>query len=254
MTTTRAAPAGTATVKNATTKTAAAAPARRWPSDFACKQVMAWTGLVFGLYVLVHMIGNLKAYLGPQEFDNYAVWLRRMLEPAAPYSSVLWVIRVVLLVCLVGHVSCAYLLWRRAWVARGPFRRKGLPLRSFSARTMPVTGLVLLLFIIFHILDLTTGTRPVASGAYTPMTATRSFAYDNLVHSFDRPWVSGFYIATMLLLGLHLSHGLWLAVNDLGATGHRLRQVSVAVAGIVAIAVMVGNISLPVAVLTGVVS
>jgi succinate dehydrogenase / fumarate reductase cytochrome b subunit len=215
---------------------------------------MAWTGLIFGLYVLVHMVGNLKAYLGPQEFDSYAMWLRHMLEPAAPYSSVLWVIRVVLLTCLVGHVVCAYILWRRARAARGSFGRKGLPLRSFAARTMPVTGVVLLLYIIFHILDLTTGTRPVASAQYTPMTEARSFAYENLVHSFDRPWVSAIYIFTMLLLGLHLSHGLWLAVNDLGATGHRLRQVSVALAGIVAIAVMVGNISLPVAVLAGVVS
>jgi len=215
---------------------------------------MAWTGLVFGLFVLVHMVGNLKAYLGPQEFDSYAMWLRHMLEPAAPYSGVLWAIRVVLLACLVGHVACAYILWRRARAARGPFGRKGLPLRSFAARTMPITGVVLLLYIFFHILDLTTGTRPVASAQYTPLTEARSFAYENLVHSLDRPWVSAIYIFTMLLLGLHLSHGLWLAVNDLGATGHRLRQVSVALAGIIAIAVVVGNISLPVAVLTGVVS
>lgn len=249
MTTTQASP-----TRAGAHKPAAGPPVRRRPSDFACKQVMAVTGLAFGLFVLVHMLGNLKAYLGRQEFDSYAVWLRHLLEPVAPYSGVLWVFRAVLLACLVGHVSCAYILWRRARIARGPFRRKGLPLRSFAARTMPVTGLVLLLFIIFHILDLTTGTRPVASAEYTPMTATRSFAYDNLVHSFDRPWVSAFYIAAMLMLGLHLSHGLWLAVNDLGATGHRLRQVSVAVSGIIAIAVMVGNISLPIAVLTGVVS
>ena len=65
---------------------------------------------------------------------------------------------------------------------------------------MPVTGLVLLLFIIFHILDLTTGTHPVASAEYTPMTATRNFAYDNLVHSFECPWVSAFYIFAMLPL------------------------------------------------------
>ena len=232
----------------------AAPPERRRPTDFACKQVMAVTGLVFGVFVLVHMLGNLKAYLGRQGFDSYAVWLRHLLEPVVPYSGVLWVMRAVLLACLVGHVSCAYILWRRARRARGPFRRKGLPLRSFAARTRPVTGLLLLLFITFHILDLTTGTRPAASAEYTPTTATQSFAYDNLVHSFDRPWVSAFYIAAMLLLGLHLSHGLWLAVNDLGATGHRLRQVSLALAGVIAIAVTVGNISLPIAVLTGVVS
>ena len=249
MSTTEAAPARTGADKSV-----AATLVRRRPSDFACKQVMAVTGLVFGLFVLMHMVGNLKAYLGREAFDSYAVWLRHMLEPAAPYSSVLWVIRAVLVACLVGHVGCACILWRRERIARGPFRRKGLPLRSFAARTMPVTGVVLLLFIIFHILDLTTGTRPVASAEYAPMTTTRSYAYDNLVHSLDRPWVSAFYIAAMLLLGLHLSHGLWLAVNDLGATGHRLRQVSVALAGIVAIVVTVGNISLPIAVLTGVVS
>jgi succinate dehydrogenase / fumarate reductase, cytochrome b subunit len=249
MTTTRAAP-----TRASTHRPTVGPPARLRPSDFACKQVMAVTGLLFGSFVLVHMLGNLKAYLGRQEFDRYAVWLRHLLQPAVPYSGVLWVVRAVLLACLVGHVSCAYILWRRARTARGPFRRKGLPLRSFAARTMPVTGMVLLLFIIFHILDLTTGTRPAASAEYTPTSASQSFAYANLVHSFDRPWVSAFYMTAMLLLGLHLSHGLWLAVNDLGATGHRLRQVSLALAGIIAIAVMVGNISLPIAVLTGVVS
>jgi succinate dehydrogenase / fumarate reductase, cytochrome b subunit len=249
MTTTQAAP-----TRATTHGPTVGPPTRRRLSDFACKQVMAVTGLLFGSFVLVHMLGNLKAYLGRQEFDSYAAWLRHLLEPAVPYSGVLWVIRAVLFACLVGHVSCAYILWRRARTARGPFRRKGLPLRSFAARTMPVTGVVLLLFIIFHILDLTTGTRPAASAEYTPTSATQSFAYANLVHSFERPWVSAFYMTAMLLLGLHLSHGLWLAVNDLGATGHRLRQVSVALAGIIAIAVMVGNISLPIAVLTGDVS
>jgi succinate dehydrogenase / fumarate reductase, cytochrome b subunit len=251
VTTTHAAPTRTGGDKAATT---AAAPVSRLPSDFACKQVMAWTGLIFGLYVLVHMVGNMKAYLGPAEFDSYAVWLRHMLEPVAPPAGVLWLVRAVLLTCLVAHLTCATILFFRARARRGPFRRKGLPLRSFAARSMPVTGVVLLLFIIFHILDLTTGTRPIAAAQYTPMTAARSVAYDNLVHSFDRPWVSAFYILAMLLLGLHLSHGLWLAVNDLGATGRRVRQISVAGAGIVALAVMVGNISLPIAVLTGVVS
>ena len=227
---------------------------RRWPTDFVCKLVMSLSGIVFGGFVLVHMLGNLKAYLGPAHFDDYAMWLRHMLEPLFPYEGVLWVLRVVLLACLVGHVGCAYLLTRRSWVARGRFRRKGLGLRSFAARTMPVSGVVLLLFIVFHILDLTTGTRPIASAAYRPISDGRSFAYDNLVHSFERPWASGFYIAAMLVLGLHVAHGLRLAVNDLGATGHRLRQVSTAVAGLIALAVMVGNISLPIAVLTGVVS
>jgi succinate dehydrogenase / fumarate reductase, cytochrome b subunit len=86
------------------------------------------------------------------------------------------------------------------------------------------------------------------------MTSTRSLAHVNLVHRFDRPWVSAFYIFAMLVLALHLSHGLWTAVNDLGATGRRARQVARVAAGVVVLAVVVGNISLPIAVLTGVVS
>jgi succinate dehydrogenase / fumarate reductase cytochrome b subunit len=116
--------AKTRTVTDKPAKAAPGEPARRRLSDFACKQVMAVTGIVFGLYVLVHMLGNLKAYLGPEEFGNYAVWLRRMLEPAAPYSSVLWVFRVVLLGCLVGHVTCATILFFRARAARGPFEAR----------------------------------------------------------------------------------------------------------------------------------
>src|ERR1700745_192311 len=144
MTTTQAAPP-----RASTGRPTVGPPARRRPSDFACKQVMAVTGLVFGLFVLVHMLGNLKAYLGRQEFESYAVWLRHMLDPVVPYSGVLWVMRAVLLACLVGHVSCAYILWRRARIARGPFRRTGLPLRSFAARTMAVNGGGLLVVLFF---------------------------------------------------------------------------------------------------------
>ena len=115
MSTTEAAPARTGADKSV-----AATLVRRRPSDFACKQVMAVTGLVFGLFVLMHMVGNLKAYLGREAFDSYAVWLRHMLEPAAPYSSVLWVIRAVL---RPPQRGCAW-----AWPgvpAVGPGRRCG---------------------------------------------------------------------------------------------------------------------------------
>jgi succinate dehydrogenase / fumarate reductase, cytochrome b subunit len=193
--------------------------------------------------------------LGREEhFDDYALWLRHLLEPAVPYSGVLWVLRAVLLACVIAHVTCATILFFRARATRGSFRRKQWPLRSFAARNMPVAGVVLLLFIIFHLLDLTTGTRPVASTEYTPMTSTRSLAYGNLVHSFDRPWVSALYFFVMLPLVLHLSHELWTAVNDLGTTGRRARQVARVAAGVVVLALVVGNLSLPIAGLTGVVS
>ncbi|MCU1618158.1 MAG: putative succinate dehydrogenase cytochrome b subunit [Modestobacter sp.] len=233
------------------------APVIRRPprvSTVTAKVVMAGTGTVFTLFVVVHLVGNLKVYLGAQHFDDYAHWLRTLLEPLVPYEGVLWVLRVVLAVSLVAHLGCGALLWRRARRARGAFRRRLLGWRTFSARTMPVTGIVLLLFLVFHILDLTTGTAPVASGAYDPGTTTTSAAYANLVASFDRPAVSAFYLLAMAVLGLHLLHGLWSVVNDLGVTGQRSRQVAVVVGGTVAGLVFLGNASIPIAVLTGLVS
>lgn len=215
---------------------------------------MAVTGILFGLFVFAHMIGNLKVFTGAEHFDDYAHWLRTVLEPLLPYEGLLWILRVVLLVALVGHVWCAALLTVRGRRARGPYRRKGLGWRSFPARTMPVTGVVLLLFIVFHILDLTTGTTPVASADYRGATTTTSYAYDNLVASFDRPAAAAVYIVAMLALGAHLAHGLWSAVNDLGVTGRRVRQVCLALSGLVALVVMVANIAIPVAVQLGVVS
>lgn len=224
------------------------------PSSVTLKLVMAATGIVFALFVLVHMIGNLKVYTGAAHFDDYAHWLRTLLEPLLPYEGALWIFRIVLLGCLVAHVGCAVLLTRRAHVARGRFRRRGLGLRSFTARTMLVSGLVLLLFIVFHILDLTVGARPFASSAFVGATETTSRAYDNLIASFDRPGVAMFYLLAMAVLGAHLVHGLWTAVNDLGVTGQRARQVGVALGGALALAVMLGNMTIPIAVWTGVVS
>ncbi|PBC43357.1 succinate dehydrogenase [Rhodococcus sp. ACPA4] len=224
------------------------------PSNVTCKILMAVTGLIFAAFVVVHMIGNLKVYTGAEHFDDYAHWLRTVFEPFLPYEGMLWILRIVLLVSLIAHVWCAWLLTLRARRARGPFRRKGLGLSSFTARTMPVTGAVLLLFIVFHILDLTTGTRPIGSTEYEAATRSQSYAYDNLVASFERPAVAAFYILAMALLAMHLAHGLWSAVNDLGVTGQRFRQVAVALAGIIALVVMVGNMSIPIAVLTGLVS
>lgn len=224
------------------------------PSSVTLKLVMALTGIVFALYVLVHMIGNLKVYTGAGHFDAYAHWLRTLAEPLLPYEGALWIFRVVLLACLIAHVGAAVLLTRRAHRARGRFRRTGLGLRSFTARTMLVTGLVLLGFIVFHILDLTTGTRPFASSSFTGTTVTTSHAYDNLIASFERPGVAVFYLFAMVVLGAHLVHGLWTAVNDLGVTGQRARQVGVAIGGLLASAVMVGNMTIPIAVWTGLLS
>ncbi|TDT33815.1 succinate dehydrogenase cytochrome b subunit [Naumannella halotolerans] len=227
--------------------TAGTSPPRPMISNFWAKTIMAITGLIFAAFVFVHMYGNLHIYYGAQAFDEYAHWLRTLLEPLLPYSGVLWILRVVLLICLVLHVGCAVLLHVRSRQARGPHRRPGLRrTEAWLARSMLASGVIIGLFVIFHILDLTIGLQPAATDVFT-----HGAAYANLVASFRRPLVAAFYILAMLVLSAHLAHGIWAAANDLGATGKRLRQVAVIVAGLVALAVCVGNISIPVMVLTG---
>lgn len=221
------------------------------PATWVLKVVMAVTGTIFGVFVVFHLVGNLKVFLGPEEFDAYAHWLQRdLLAPLVPHGWFIWIFRAVLTLSLVAHVWAAVVLRRRARVARGPHRRQGMrTFRSFQARSMLVTGAVLLFFVVFHVLDLTTGTQPAASAEFV-----HGSAYANLVHSFQRPVVAAFYMLAIGTLFLHLAHGLWSVVNDLGATGRRLRATGAAVAGIVGLLVLVGNLLIPVAVLTGLVS
>lgn len=222
------------------------------PSVYA-KLIMAATGAIFAIFVLVHMIGNLKIYQGAEAFNSYAHWLRVAFYPVLPYEGLLWIMRVVLLACLIAHVYCALLLRRRGATARGRWKRRGLGLNVFAARTMMVSGVVLLLFIIFHILDLTLGVPPAGPEAFEHATHEASYAYSNLLASFSRWPVAAFYIIAMLCLALHLAHGVVSAVVDFGV-GVRPRVFS-ALAGLgllFGLAVAIGNITIPVAVLTGV--
>ena len=225
-------------------------------SNSRLKSVMVVTGIVFIGYVGVHMVGNLKVYLGAEAMNDYAGFLRELLVPLLPHEWVLWGFRAVLSVCLVGHVAAAALLTARARTAGSERTSRGRKVawwRSFTSRTMPISGIVIAAFVVFHILDLTLGTTG-STGFRHPETLggeTRYFAYENLVGSFQRPIVAVFYVVAMLFLGAHLLHGSWAVVNDLGATGDRTRRVAWIAGTVVATTVMVGNISIPVAVMIG---
>ncbi|MFD5868349.1 succinate dehydrogenase cytochrome b subunit [Corynebacterium sp. NPDC060344] len=221
----------------------------KFPS-WALKLIMAVTGLLFGLYVIVHMVGNMKIFMGESDFNAYAAFLRSVGYPAIPHEGVLWIFRIVLLVAVILHVYGAFALHGRARQSRGKFRRQGMVggWNTFTARTMIITGVVLLAFIVFHILDLTIG------AAVAPENFIHGEAYANLVASFSRPLVAIWYIIAQLALLLHLSHGLWTATSDLGITGARWRKVMLFLSGLIPLLVVVGNIAIPVAVLTGLVS
>lgn len=223
--------------------------------SWAMKLTMAITGIIFALFVLVHMVGNLKVYMGAESFNTYADFLREFGYPLLPHESFLWIARIVLLVALVLHVWCAFALTGRGHQSRGKFRRKNMvsSWNTFTARSMIVTGIVLLLFIIFHLLDLTLGVQPAASADFQSPVDGNHAAYQNLVASFERPGVAIFYILAMLILFMHLSHGIWTASSDLGIAGHRWRQVMLWVSYLLPAIVMIGNISIPLAVMFGLV-
>ena len=230
-------------------------PLRKKPGfpTWAMKLTMAVTGIIFGLFVFVHMLGNLKIYAGAESFNAYADFLREFGYPLLPHESLLWIARIVLLLSLVLHVWCAFALVGRSHQSRGRFKRKKMVggWNTFTARTMPVTGIVLLLFIIFHILDLTLGVSPAAAGEFQGAVDGQHAAYQNLVESFSRPGVAIFYILAMVILFMHLSHGIWTASSDLGVTGHRTRQVILWISYLLPAIIMIGNISIPLAVMFG---
>lgn len=216
---------------------------------------MAVTGFIFVAFVVVHMIGNLKVYQGAEAFNGYAEWLRVVGYPLIPKAGVLWALRVVLLVSLLVHVWASVTLWMRGRKARGKHRRRGHSgLVATGARTMLPGGLVILVFIVVHLLDLTVGLLVQSPAFRGPDPDGTIHAYSNLIASFSRPWMAVFYIVAMLVIGFHVQHGWRTMLQDVGATGARFRRFWVILGGLIALAIVAGNAAIPVLVWTGVLS
>lgn len=223
------------------------------PPSWALKVTMAITGAIWAIFVLVHLYGNLKVYQGSEKFDGYALWLRHAFEPFFPETGVLWIMRIVLILALALHVVSAAILYVRGRRFRGPHRarkyRNGM--QAVSARLMPLTGVLILVFIVVHILDLTVGMAPVATEQFHGPTSTESTAYANLVASFSRPLMAVFYSLMMVFLAIHVAHGAKNVAVDLGSMGGRVRAGFVVVGAAAAIAILIGNASIPLAVQMG---
>jgi succinate dehydrogenase / fumarate reductase cytochrome b subunit len=227
------------------------APARPAPglsrSTIGLKALMAGSGLLFLLFLVAHMIGNLKIFFGLTTFDHYAEWLRTIGSPILPHGWYLWIQRGGLVVLLVVHVACAWILTRRAQKARPvKYQHRSKVRGAYAARTMRWGGVIVLLFVIYHILDLSTLTL-------NP-NGVRGEAYQNVVSDFSNWYVTVIYIVAMLALGLHVDHGFWSAAQTLGVNKPRTERVLKTTAHIVAAVLTVGFIIVPVAVLIGVVS
>jgi len=225
-----------------------------YESSVGKKVLMAVTGVVFFGFVIVHMVGNLKIYTGEAHFNDYAIFLRTVGDPAVPYEGVLWIFRVVLLACLGVHLTCALLVYLQSKRARkhGYYKKSDLSF-AYASRTMRWGGVTILAFVVFHILHLTLGTvHPDFVGANHPQAYEHHVnAYRNVIAGF-RVWpVSVVYILAMIPLGWHIYHGLWSATQTVGLQYEIVVRCRRPLAAAVALLIVLGNISIPLSVLAG---
>jgi succinate dehydrogenase / fumarate reductase cytochrome b subunit len=222
---------------------------RKKRSSVALKILMAGTGILLVLFLFAHMAGNLKIFVGAGAFDHYAHWLRDLGAPLLPHAWYLWIQRGGLTVAVLGHIFAAVVLARRARAAR-PVRYAHRPRvqGSYAARTMRWGGVIILLFVVFHILDLSTGTvNPVGD---------RQHPYADVVADFapGRWYVTLFYALAVIATGFHLRHGIFSALRTLGQQSPRGERTARAVALVLSLVLVVGFLSVPFAVLIGLVS
>ena len=206
------------------------------------KAVMAVTGVILFGYVLAHLIGNLQIYAGPEQINNYSQFLHA--HPVA-----LWLARAVLLTAVALHIVSSVQLWKLNHDARpvAYVRKKDVP-TSYAARTMMWSGPIIAAFVIFHVLHLTTGD---IVPLYPEGPAGGPDVYDNVISGFQIPVITAFYIVAMALLCMHLYHGLWSMFQSLGIHHPRYMPRLKRFAAIFAIFIAVGNISIPVSVMAG---
>ncbi|HEX9401188.1 MAG TPA: succinate dehydrogenase cytochrome b subunit [Anaeromyxobacter sp.] len=208
-----------------------------WQSFIGKKALMAATGLVLFVYVLVHMLANLQAFAGAARLDRYAEQLR-------VFPALLWTARIVLLVAVLVHVVAGLQLWGERQRARPVSYRDYRPQGSTPAsRTMIWSGFLILGFVVYHLLDLTFG---VANPDFQP-----GAVFHNVVVSFGRGAAVVFYIVAVAGLGFHLWHGLWSAFQSLGVSNRAFTPVIQRFAAAFATILTVGFAAVPLAVLLG---
>ena len=221
--------------------TAPPRPASARRTTIALKLLMAGTGLVFVGYVLLHMYGNLKALAGQEAFNTYAEHLRTFGEPILPYGGLLWIVRVVLIVSLVGHGYAAFSLWARA----GNARRTKYEATRTAMRTawMRWGGVFILVFLIWHLLQFTILKISVNADEYGP--AVENNPYLLVVATFQVPWMTLIYLLAMGALFLHLMHGVFSAAQTLGWTDSPAAYRRAKLVGWATAAVIAGGFCIP---------
>ena len=218
-----------------------------WSSSVGKKILMAVSGLVLYGFVVGHMVGNLKVYMGREEFNHYAEGLRSFGQPFFAHGQLLWLVRIVLLAALIVHIAAVVKLAAKSKAARKHAYKKfdGLEF-SYASRTMLWGGILVLGFVIYHLMHLTFGN---VHPNFIP-----GDAYNNFVVGFQQVPVSIAYIALMIPLGMHMYHGFWSMLQTLGANNPKYNRARRPIALLLSLGVVLLNISFPLAVLFGIVT
>ena len=213
--------------------------ARFYESTIGKKAIMAVTGLVLFGFLIAHMLGNLQIFLGPSVMDHYAETLHSTVE-------VLWPVRIILVISVLLHIWASISLSKVKRDARPVAYVKHTNIASsWASRSMMLSGPIVAGFIVFHLLHLTTGTlHPHFIELH---------AYENLVNGFAVIPVALIYIAVMIFIGFHLSHGIWSMFQSMGFSHPRYTPAIKKFAAIFSWILIAGFISVPLAVLTGLV-
>jgi succinate dehydrogenase / fumarate reductase cytochrome b subunit len=214
-----------------------------YESSLGKKVVMAVTGVILFGYVLAHLIGNLQIYSSDHDqINQYAHFLHS-------HPVMLWAVRALLFASVVLHITASIQLWRLKQNARpDAYVKKDDVPTSYAARTMIMSGPIIAFFVVFHVLHLTVG-------SVLPLNTLPDGGMDvrtNVIAGFQHPIVAIFYIIAMALLCMHLYHGLWSMFQSLGVNHPRYTPIIKKCAAAFAWFVAIGNISIPVAVLAGI--
>jgi succinate dehydrogenase / fumarate reductase cytochrome b subunit len=210
------------------------------------KVVMAISGIILILFLIAHMVGNLHVYEGARQFNHYSDWLRELGTPVVPYRTGLTILEAILVISVVAHMWAAISLWRQARRARPvAYQTKKSAVDTYAWRTMRWGGVIIILFVVYHILDLSLGVANPDGTDSTP--------YSRLVASFSNPIVTGVYVIALIVLGFHLRHGVWSAYQTLGQSNKRRERTVNAFAVAFSVLLTAGFLVVPFSVLFGLV-
>lgn len=216
-------------------------------SSIGKKVIMALTGMFGIFYLIMHMVGNLKVFMGAESFNHYAHFLRIVGDPILPAGTLLWMMRIGLIVAVVLHITAAVQLTRQDTASRpvGYKKRKDVQ-ATFASHTLRWGGVIIAFFIVYHLLHMTIGT--------VHPNFDKSNPYQNYINAFQVLPATLFYVVAMCALGFHLYHGFWSMFQTLGLNNRTYTQLLRGLALLLALGLVVGFLAPALAVQFGFIS